>query len=133
MLSCLAVIVAITAVDGVRPLHRASVDLIELNHKHAANGVLVFRQIIFWEQRYLRQKPRAWRGEWQPWQDVVVAWQSVAKWPQPYRRAGRWRVLWVSDSGVWLVTARSVVQTWTQYDPEVLNRQIVPVAKRRGL
>ena len=68
--------------------------------------------------------------------DEIVDFRLLSR---PYRppqydyRRRQW-VFWVNDSvSMRRVVARTVYRTWTLYDPEVAERQTLPLHKRRGL
>jgi len=134
---CFLVLLVALSDDRPELIARCEVDWIECNHYYDQFGKLVFKQLIFWEYRYVGEKPNGHKGIWYEWQDVVIAWRIVRRWPQPYRRANSWRIFWVDDKQteqtLRRVSAHSIVQTWTQHDPEVLNRKVWPRSKRRGL
>jgi hypothetical protein len=119
--------VALSA-SGVVPrddVARESVDLIELNTFYDENGREVFRQVIFydWSERDARYQVAAWR---------LV--KHEVQLPRP-DCCGRkfWTVLW-NDGGVnRAITAHAYRETWTQYDVELVEREILPKEKRRKL
>ena len=100
------------------------VDLVEVNHFHDESGKHVFDQLIFydWCRRVCRHQ--------------VVAWRLI-KGPSPLPRRDWERrdyaCTW-SDSGVLRsVRAASLRETWTQYDPELAERDMLPLSQRREL
>lgn len=98
------------------PTQTHRVDEIEINHVYTATGERTFTQAILWD----------WRGETRE----VVAWRMLRgkhDGPEPVR--GHWRIPW----GDGWVTARVLTRSWTQYDVEIAERQVVPVCERRGL
>jgi hypothetical protein len=104
---------------------RESVDLVELNHFYDENGNLVFDQVIFWDwsERSARYQVRDWR---------LV--RHEVQLPRP-DCCGRkfWTVLW-NDCGVnRAITAHAYRETWTQYDVELYEREILPKERRRKL
>jgi len=117
----LAMLVGLTPYDQVAT-DRA--DIIELNHFFDENGKLVFHQVIFW--RWWDEK-----GEFH-----VVAWrfvkspgiEPVRDWP----RRG-YVSIWIDGNVLRRVRSRSSRETWTQYDPEVHDRQFLSQNRRRGL
>ena len=100
------------------------IDLIELNHCYNEDGLPIFRQLVFWEwsprsgdyrvaaYRVLRSDTAGLRYDWKR-KEYVAAW---------------------CDNGV-LREVRSPHHrvTWTQFDPELVDRQFFPQELRRGL
>lgn len=119
--------VVATASVGLNPVDVVAcdkVDLVEVNHFYDEQGRLVFDQIIYydWAPDRGRYNVRAWRLLKKPAQVPRRDWQRdgyVAIW---------------HDSGVLRkVEAKSVRETWTQYDPELVEREFLPKEKRREL
>lgn len=103
---------------------RDEVDLIEVNHYYDEYGKHVFDQLIFydWSSQESRFHVRAWR---------LIKHDSQV----PHRD-------WVKDEFVttWkdgdllrTVRAEMLRETWTQYDPELLERAALPKSQRREL
>ncbi|MEM9586334.1 MAG: hypothetical protein AAGA03_03560 [Planctomycetota bacterium] len=100
---------------------RQEVDLIEINHFVDDQGREVFRQLIFydWSSRSGEFHVRAWRlikhdrqlprRRWNPDHYQCNWWEE-----------GRKRVVW----------SKSLRETWTQEDPERVNRAILPESQR---
>jgi hypothetical protein len=105
-------------------LIRDRVSLVELNHFYNDNGELVFDQLVFydWCPVSERFQVRAWRMVKSPWQVPQRDWQ----------RRG-WLVLWLDGDRLRLVHADAFRETWTQYDPEVVERDYLPPERRKGL
>lgn len=99
-------------------------DVTELNHFYDEGGQLVFRQLIFWDWDCCddRHHVRAWRmqkeGRPVPWWD----------W-----RLGCYRTTWLDGEVMRDVRTRTYEETWTQYDPELIDREWVPRENRREL
>lgn len=99
-------------------------DVIEVNHFYDERGKLVFDQIIFWR-----------------WCDVrcehhVMAWRFLKKkeqFPRHDRSRRRYIAIWHDSGTLRRVRAPSLLETWTQFDPEVHDRQFVPQSRRVGL
>jgi hypothetical protein len=51
----------------------------------------------------------------------------------PYRSRGKWIATWHEDKKLRKIVANAYRETWTQYDPEVLERKILHKDKRTGL
>jgi hypothetical protein len=106
------------------PAVRESCSLVELNHFYDEQGHLVFDQIIFydWSPADARHTVRAWR--------LVKSPDRV-----PYRDdfSRCWRVTWQDDFILRDVRAPAFRETWTQYDPELAEREILPKERRKEL
>jgi hypothetical protein len=107
---------------------RDSVDLIEINHFYDEQGRLVFDQVIFydWSSADARYMVRAWRLVKNPGQLPQRDWKS-----------GGYVAVW-QDSGqggevLRHVQSQSIRETWTQYDPELVEREYLPKERRKEL
>lgn len=103
------------------------VDLIEVNHFHDEQGRLVFDQIIFydWCPDKSRYQVRAWR---------MLKEQTQI--PRRDVRGGGFVAVWHdSQNGDLLrkVRSQSLRETWTQYDPELVEREFLPKERRKEL
>jgi len=100
------------------------VDLVEINHYHDARGEHVFDQLIFydWSSQKHRFQVRAWR---------LIKTESQL--PRRAHRQGNWLVRWHDDGILREVTAASQRETWTQYDPELIERDNLPQEQRLDL
>jgi len=110
-----------TPVEAVVKDH---VDLVEINHFYDEQGRLVFDQVIFydWSDEKMCYTVRAWRLLKKREQAPVRDWKT-----------GHYRAVW-RDGGTWRdVTADSFRETWTQHDPELVNRKFLPKEDRRDL
>lgn len=103
---------------------RERVDLIELNHFYNEHGQLVFDQIICydWCPATRRFQVRAWR---------MV--KSRSQLPQRDWQRGGWSALWQDGDQTRLIYASAFRETWTQYDPELVERQYLPKECRKEL
>lgn len=123
-----AAALALIAFDGgglSRPV-RDHVSRIELNHVLDSCGNESLFQVIFWD--------------FSPSQScyVVRAWRSHKSFAQsPWRDgSGGYRVIWHDsrDGNIAReVTARSFVETWTDFDAESTNQEILDRNERREL
>ncbi len=101
-----------------------TVDLLEVNNFYAEDGRPTFAQVIFydWTQEDGRYDVLSWRllrkGEQYPQRD----WSS-----------GGWVTIFWDDTKLRKIKANAVRHTWTQYDPELLERDMLPKEMRRGL
>lgn len=100
------------------------VDLVEVNHYHDARGQHVFDQLIFydWSRQKHRFQVRAWR---------LIKTESQL--PRRDYRQATWLVRWRDDGVLREVTATSHRETWTQYDPELIERENLPQDQRLDL
>jgi hypothetical protein len=103
---------------------RESVDLIELNHFYDEHGRLVFDQVIFydWSANDARYNVRAWR---------LV--KNPAQLPQRDWSSGRYSAMWQDGEQLRHIQSKSFRETWTQYDPELVEREYLPKEKRKEL
>ena len=118
-----AIVVAVCSLP-VEFVKNDRVDVIEVNHCYDENGHLVFNQVIFWD---LWDQDSGFH---------VVAWRLVKRPAQfPYRdwKRGGYAAVWHDGELLRRVRAKAMRETWTQYDPELEDRQPVPTQYRRGL
>jgi hypothetical protein len=118
---------------------RETVDLAELNHFYDEYGKLVFDQVIFydWAPPYAGPFP----PETTPiivehWRFQVRAWRLVRNpsiIPQRDWERGGYRSLWYEGEQLRDIHAASFRETWTQYDPELVERQYLPKERRPEL
>jgi hypothetical protein len=107
---------------------RQRVDLIELNHFVDDEGREVFRQLIFydWSQQHQEFHVRGWR---------LI--KSDAQLPQQRWNQSQhqqcWRCRWYDAGLQRQVWAPKMRETWSQLDPERVNRERLPEDQRRPL
>lgn len=103
-----------------------SCSVIELNHFYSENGDLVFDQVLFWDwsDAAARYNVRAWR---------LVKHESQLPYPCYGGGPRMYRALWLDGERNRLIYAPSYRETWTQYDPELTEREKLPKEKRREL
>lgn len=106
------------------------VDVVEVNHLYNDMGEHVLDQVIFWDWCFTacRYQVRDWRllrGAASPSGRVCCGPQRL--WPFG------WQVTLLDDGGVRRIYARAVRETWTQYDPEMAERNVLEEQKRRKL
>jgi len=94
-------------------------DVVEINHFYNDKGELVFTQLICWW----------WNGE----RYEVASWRMLKDDTDLPRRMGkRWRTVYdVLEGRMVIVESDDCRETWTQYDPELLDRELTPQHKRR--
>lgn len=130
---------------------RESVDLIELNHFYDEHGRLVFDQIIFYDWRPCATETQITQVGVEAGREAsgstgikissgyryqVRAWRLVKNPNQiPYRdwRCGGYATLWQDGEQMRFIRSTSIRETWTQYDPELIEREYLPKEKRREL
>jgi len=100
------------------------VDLIEINHFYDELGKHVFDQVIFydWSSQSGRYNVRAWRLLKRP-----------AQIPQRDWIRGNYVAVWHDGIVLRKVLAETVQESWTQYDPELVERAFLPKEQRREL
>ena len=103
------------------------VDLVEINHFYDDQGRLVFDQVIYydWSPVHHRYQVRDWRLLKTPTQVPLRDWRDggyVSEWEDFKQRNGLRRV-----------RSKSVRETWTQYDPELVEREFLAQEKREEL
>lgn len=110
---------------AIRPtIVQDTVDLVEVNHYHDARGEHVFDQLIFydWSKQKRRFQVRAWR---------LIKTESQL--PRRDHRRDVWLVRWHDDGVLREVTSASRRETWTQYDPELIEREFLAQDQRLDL
>ena len=100
---------------------RQRVDMIELNHFVDEEGREVFRQVIFydWSDAHQRFHVRAWRLVKKP-----------AQLPQRRWDPAMFQCTWHDEGLLRQVWAPTMRETWTQRDPERVNREFLPENQR---
>ncbi|ADB17785.1 hypothetical protein Psta_3121 [Pirellula staleyi DSM 6068] len=112
---------------GISPqedVAREVVDLMEVNHFYDEEGRLVFDQVIFydWSADDSRYMVRAWR---------LV--KNPAQLPQKNWQVGGYVAVWQDGEILRKVHSQAMRESWTQYDPELVEREFLPKEKRREL
>lgn len=109
---------------GTGAVVRQRVDLIELNHFVDDEGREVFRQVIFydWSREHHRFHVRAWRLIKNDSQLPVRSWK-----PQQFQ------CTWHDDGLLRQVWSPKMRETWSQRDPERVNRAMLPEDQRKPL
>ena len=100
------------------------VDLIEINHLYDLQGRLVINQLIFyqWDSASQRFQVRAWR-----------LLKSDDQLPRKSWNQDQYICLWRDMNVHRKVYAHNVRETWTTYDPEVMERNLFPIEHRSEL
>ncbi len=128
-MSAIYLILALLSIGSIREEAAVTdeVDLIEINHFHDDKGRPVFDQLIYYEWS-------AYESQYQ-----VIAWRMLKTDAQiPHRdwRNGGYVAVWHdSQTGNLLrkIKTQSIRTTWTQYDPELIEREFLAKEKRREL
>lgn len=123
-------VVVCWAVLGLSPASEVpeeKVDLIEINHFHDDQGRPVFDQIIFydWSASVGRYQVRDWRLLKSPNQIPLYN-------ARDQEFVAVWNDFKAHDT-LRATKAKVVRETWTQYDPELVEREFLPENKRRKL
>ena len=114
----LIVLVVVLSIIQVDDVARESLDLVEVNHFFDEQGREVFTQVIFWDwsESDCRYMVRAWRLVKNP--NIL----PVRDWDR-----GGYRSLWQDGEQLRDIHALSFRETWTQYDPELVEREFLTV------
>lgn len=121
---CGIVMLALLAASPVEIVAKERVDLIEINNFYDDQGRLVFTQQIFydWEPNRERFNVRAWR--------LVKDANQV---PERDWQRGGYVTRWQDGEITREIRASHYRQSWTQYDPELCEREALCKDKRREL
>lgn len=100
------------------------VDLVEVNHYYDDQARHVFDQVLFydWSPAAARFRVRDYR-----------LFRSPHQRPQRSASTREYVTLWHEGDGTRHVTARAFRETWTQYDPEMRERQYLAKHRRQRL
>jgi hypothetical protein len=117
-------LLALVGHPGARDITVDRVDLIEVNHYYDEQGRHVFDQTIFydWSAEQSRYNVRAFRMLKSPGQMPHRDW-----------RGGGYVAIWHDGSVLRKVEASTFRESWTQYDPELVERDYLPKDQRREL
>lgn len=124
ILTTLSALVVSLGIAPREDVARETVDLIEINHFYDEHGRLVFDQVIFydWSKDDARYMVRAWR---------LV--KNPAQLPQRDWKDGGYAAVWQDGELLRHVRAKSIRESWTQYDPELVERDFLPKERRKEL
>ncbi len=100
------------------------VDLIEINHCYDENGQLVFDQLLFydWSPEKGHYDVRDWR-----------LLKSSVQVPRRNQETGGYVTVWRDGNAMRKVHSKTIRETWTQYDPEIVEQEFLPKDQRRSL
>jgi len=101
-----------------------TVELIEVNHFYDDNAKLVFSQVIFYDWSFAsnRYQVRAWR--------ILNKSSQI---PSYNYKTGLFECIWLDGKELRRVRCKQVRESWTQFDPEILEREHLPKEYRREL
>lgn len=120
----LGVLVSVVTLNPPENVVADRVDLIEINHFYDEHGRLVFDQIIFydWSPADSHYHVRAWRLLKSPAQLPARDWSQ-----------GDFSTVWHDGDVLRKVRSEAIRESWTQYDPELIEREFLPKDQRREL
>jgi hypothetical protein len=100
------------------------VDVIEINHFYDEHGKLVFDQVLYydWSPAQSRYNVRAWR-----------LLKTPAQIPRRDVERGDYVATWYDGESMRQIRATTVRESWTQYDPELVEREHLPKERRKEL
>ncbi len=100
------------------------VDLVEINHFYDDKGQLTLDQVIYynWSEHLSRYQVRAWR--------LLKTSDQI---PRKDWDRNEYVAIWHDGDSLRIVHAASLRESWTQYDPEILEQQFLAKEKRLEL
>jgi hypothetical protein len=103
---------------------RDDIDLVELNHLYDEHGKKLLDQVIYYEwcPQACRYQVRAWR-----------LLKNQGQVPRRDWRTGEYSATWHDGDVLRHVRTAALRETWTQHDPELIEREFLPKDKRRDL
>lgn len=160
--SLLLIVIMIGAIDYKPPSFVDVVTITEVNHYYDTNGRIIFDQIIYWDwsiadNRYnivdwrilknsrkkLTEKEYRELSEKQPILKMIGGSAVRAPvvpdflWDSPIipslHTNGMYQATWFDGDVIRTVKSFQFRETWTQYDPELENRNFLPKEYRRLL
>lgn len=128
---------------------REEVDLMEINHFYDEYGRLVFDQVIFYDWfnnikiPIIDEDSTIISGT--PDQSIVNnykigsrfqvrAWRLIkSQWHVPYKdwSLGGYSILWQDGEQIRFLHSKQIKETWTQYDPELVERSFLSKDERK--
>lgn len=119
------IVLLIASVLPPRELPEDRVDAVELNHYYSENGKPIFDQLLFFDWCPVEHRYQ------------VRDWRLVKNRAQIPRLEGSEYVAVWSDfkeeDAIRVTRAKVFYETWTQWDPEVYEREFLPDDKRKRL
>lgn len=124
MTTSLAVCLAAAGLHNTAELACDKVDLVEVNHFYDEKGQLVYEQLIFydWSPTMNHFNVRAYR-----------LLKSPVQFPRRSRGNLGFVAVWQDGDVLRKIHAKTIRESWTQYDPEMLERDFLPKDQRRNL
>ena len=124
LVSTIGVLACLCGLPPREDVASEQVDLVEVNHFYDDQGRHVFDQVIFydWSAEAGRHMVRAWR---------LV--KNTTQLPQRDWKDGGYVAVWQDGEVLRHVHGRSMRETWTQYDPELIEREYLPKEQRKEL
>ncbi len=109
----LLLFVILTTNPQSKPIYQCAV--VEYNHYYDDQGKIILEQIIWWEE--------------DPYYGMVVR-----DWAMKKDTESTFRVPYFvySKKHMCFIKSKYALESWTQHDPEVLNRVLLPVRERLG-
>ncbi len=101
-----------------------SVDLIEINHCYDENGQLVFDQLLFYD--WCAEKGHYDVRDWRLLKSPIQV-------PRRNYDSGTYVAVWRDGAIMRKVHAKTIRESWTQYDPEIMEQEFLAKDKRRAL
>lgn len=106
-----------------QPIHYdTTVDMVEINHFYDKNGILIFDQLIWYD--------------WQNYDSRFVIRDFYCK-PKnndmPVKLHGLWVVYVFKTHNRYVIRAKHLRETWTQYDPELEARKTFAKTNRQKI
>ena len=117
-------LISTVGTNPIMDVPRDRCDLIEVNHFHDENGRRVFDQVIFYEW-----SPRDGRHQVQAWRLL----KSQAQKPRYVFETGEYVATWHDGQTLREVRSFAARESWTQHDPELMEREFLPKEKRKEL
>ena len=123
----LTLCLSMVSLNPIEDLPTDHVDLVELNHYYNEKGRHVLDQVIFydWSSEAGRYQIRDWR---------MI--KRVSQIPRREWRLGGYVAVWhdpLEGNVLRKMHAANLRETWTQYDPEIVERSFLKKDKRRKL
>jgi hypothetical protein len=119
-----ALLCSVVGTNPIRHVTVDQVDVIEYNHFYDEQGRHVFDQLIFydWSPRENRYQIRDWR---------LI--KTVSQAPYHDQQRGLYVATWHDGLTLRQVRGHAIRESWTQYDPELVERSVLPKEHRREL
>ncbi len=120
----LTVLISSFAGGNAQPVLEDHVDLIEVNHHYDENGWLVMDQVIFYQWCPVKSRYRV--RDWRPL-------KSFTQVPTKDHSSGKFITTWKDGRNYRRITADQFRETWTAFDPELIDSLKSPKQYRKTL